>query len=439
MPAAEREVFNALTHELNVESRKNILLLSHSNTNEITSFLDVIGTKHEVIVVKNWNELQTEKFHAHFDAAIINKVMRDAQIIDSANSEKLEAFIRSCLNVLKVGGIAVMREDLNGYLATEKVNGLTAALDVYRTVEGNKTVGFDFKSLKEVDASIHTSQNFLDLYWVLKKSEFLPEDGSESKTFRDFLDKTQYTDTGIFAYEWIFGDNFISPGGAAENLKILKQLGDLKSGQTMLDIGVGIGGGARQAAAEFGLHVLGIDLSSNMLSIALDRLQRDKDTRVRYSITDAMKCEYPPESFDYIFSRDGLHHNDNLGLLIKRLHKCLKPNGRILITVYGKGHGKFSKKFSEYVANRQYHLLNLEELIHIFEEAGFKNVKGVDLTQRFKDILMDELTKAKTHKSDFLKRFTEKKYEGIVNGWMDKLGYIEDDNHCWLQVSADRD
>uniref|UniRef100_A0A0N5A7P7 phosphoethanolamine N-methyltransferase n=1 Tax=Syphacia muris TaxID=451379 RepID=A0A0N5A7P7_9BILA len=324
----------------------------------------------------------------------------------------------------------------DGYLATEKVNGLTAALDVYRTVEGNKTVGFDFKSLKEVDASIHTSQNFLDLYWVLKKSEFLPEDGSESKTFRDFLDKTQYTDTGIFAYEWIFGDNFISPGGAAENLKILKQLGDLKSGQTMLDIGVGIGGGARQAAAEFGLHVLGIDLSSNMLSIALDRLQRDKDTRVRYSITDAMKCEYPPESFDYIFSRDGLHHNDNLGLLIKRLHKCLKPNGRILITVYGKGHGKFSKKFSEYVANRQYHLLNLEELIHIFEEAGFKNVKGVDLTQRFKDILMDELTKAKTHKSDFLK---VSKYEGIVNGWMDKLGYIEDDNHCWLQVSADRD
>lgn len=38
-------------------------------------------------------------------------------------------------------------------------------------------------------------------------------------------------------------------GGAKENLAILKQLGKLKAGQSMLDIGVGIGGGARQAAS----------------------------------------------------------------------------------------------------------------------------------------------------------------------------------------------
>lgn len=52
----------------------------------------------------------------------------------------------------------------------------------------------------------------MDLYWVLKKREYVKKNDAEIITFRDFLDKTQYTNTGIFAYEWIFGDNFISPG-----------------------------------------------------------------------------------------------------------------------------------------------------------------------------------------------------------------------------------
>lgn len=37
-------------------------------------------------------------------------------------------------------------------------------------------------------------------------------------------------------------------GGINENLRVLKYFKNLRSGQRMLDIGVGIGGGARQVA-----------------------------------------------------------------------------------------------------------------------------------------------------------------------------------------------
>lgn len=72
------------------------------------------------------------------------------------------------------------------------------------------------------------------------------------------------------------------------------------------------------------MHVLGLDLSSNMLSVAMDRLQKDKDTRVRYSLANVMECEYAPETFDIVYSRDCLQHNDDMPSLMKKIYVSFK-------------------------------------------------------------------------------------------------------------------
>lgn len=46
---------------------------------------------------------------------------------------------------------------------------------------------------------------------------------------------------------------------------------NLKPGQKVLDVGCGIGGSAFYMAKEFGVNVVGIDLSSNMINLALKR------------------------------------------------------------------------------------------------------------------------------------------------------------------------
>ena len=43
----------------------------------------------------------------------------------------------------------------------------------------------------------------------------------------------------------------------------------------MLDVGCGTGGSAFFMARQYGIHVHGVDLSSNMLAIAQDRLDRE--------------------------------------------------------------------------------------------------------------------------------------------------------------------
>jgi len=92
----------------------------------------------------------------------------------------------------------------------------------------------------------------------------------DSKEFQKFLDEQQYSRNGILRYEKIFGEDFVSTGGidtTREFVKILK----LKNEQKVLDIGCGIGGSAFLMNRDYGAHVRGIDLSTNMIDIANER------------------------------------------------------------------------------------------------------------------------------------------------------------------------
>lgn len=61
----------------------------------------------------------------------------------------------------------------------------------------------------------------------------------------------------------------------------------------------------------------GVDLSSNMLAIALDRAHDIKDTRIQYLITDVLKYDFPPDTFDYVYSRDCIQHIEDIELMYR--------------------------------------------------------------------------------------------------------------------------
>lgn len=139
---------------------------------------------------------------------------------------------------------------------------------------------------------------------------------------------------------------------------------------------------------EFGLSVLGCDLSSNMIQHAFERNQRDKDHRVEYQIADAMVFRYEPNAFDIVFSRDCIQHildtktlfrniyvSNSLAKIrtIRNIKSWLKPGGQVLVTMYGKGHGTLQPKFHEYVRKRQYMLKTLEEYREVEQWVKTRN------------------------------------------------------------------
>ncbi|KAK6725770.1 hypothetical protein RB195_004221 [Necator americanus] len=182
---------------------------------------------------------------------------------------------------------------------------------------------------------------------------------------------------------------------------------------------------------EFGLHVCGVDLSSNMLAVALQRIQRDKDSRVTYAICDATVYDFEPASFDYVFSRDCIQHIENTENLFSRIYRALKPGGKVLITMYGVGYGELSENFKRYVEQRQYYLKNTKQIREIAEKVGFTDIVVENMTGRFEEILEEERQRVENNKEEFLSKFSQNEYDSLVNGWNAKLQFIADDNHNW--------
>ncbi|KAL0973694.1 hypothetical protein UPYG_G00209710 [Umbra pygmaea] len=155
--------------------------------------------------------------------------------------------------------------------------------------------------------------------WLLEKVCRNTASNRGFSTFQQFLDNQQYTRNGILRYEKMFGSGYVSTGGASTTKEFVDML-NLKPGMKVLDVGCGIGGGDFYIAKTFGVEVLGLDLSANMVDIAIERLVEEKLPTVHFEVADATKREFPEGSFDVIYSRDTILHIDDKLALFKRFY-----------------------------------------------------------------------------------------------------------------------
>ncbi|KAM7279531.1 hypothetical protein ACFE04_006665 [Oxalis oulophora] len=205
---------------------------------------------------------------------------------------------------------------------------------------------------------------------------------------------------------------------------------DLKPGQKVLDVGCGIGGGDFYMAEKYDVDVVGIDLSINMISFALERAIGLKCS-VEFEVADCTTKEYPEGSFDVIYSRDTILHIQDKPSLFRTFYKWLKPGGKVLITDYCRSAGTPSSEFAEYIKQRGYDLHDVETYGQMLRDAGFDEVTAEDRTDQFLRVLQRELTAIEKEKDEFIQDFSEDDYNDIIGGWKAKLVRSSSGEQCW--------
>lgn len=103
-----------------------------------------------------------------------------------------------------------------------------------------------------------------------------------------------------------------------------------KEGETILDLGCGTGELTMQLAAT-GAKVTGIDSAASMIESA-----RQHYPEVTFEVADATSFSLPV-TFDAVFSNATLHWIRQQEKVLDRIHRHLKPGGRLVLEMGGKG------------------------------------------------------------------------------------------------------
>ncbi|KAL6281689.1 hypothetical protein ACE6H2_018570 [Prunus campanulata] len=277
---------------------------------------------------------------------------------------------------------------------------------------------------KCIGAYVRNKKNQNQICWLWQKVA-----SQDDRGFQQFLDNVQYKSNGILRYERVFGQGFVSTGGIETTKEFVAKL-DLKPGQKVLDVGCGIGGGDFYMASNYDVEVVGIDLSVNMISFALEHSIGLK-CAVEFEVADCTKKTYPDDTFDVIYSRDTILHIQDKPALFRSFYKWLKPGGKVLISDYCRSAGTPSAEFAEYIKQRGYDLHDVQAYGQMLKDAGFDEVIAEDRTDQFKEVLQRELDAVEKDKDAFIQDFSEEDYDDIVGGWKAKLIRADSGEQKW--------
>lgn len=204
----------------------------------------------------------------------------------------------------------------------------------------------------------------------------------------------EYDDGMQALLQIIWGDGFLSPGGAAEVACLLE--GSDIAGCNVLDIGCGLGAIDELLVAKYAAaSVVGIDIDPSLLAGMRARVERAQLAgRIRAVQVTGGPLPFVDGNFDVVFSKDSLVQIPDKPAIFAEVLRVLRPGGRFIASDWLRGGASpYSAEMLEFfrLEGIAYNMATLAESAAALQNTGFESVEIRDRHDWYLNLAQREL------------------------------------------------
>jgi 27-O-demethylrifamycin SV methyltransferase len=206
-------------------------------------------------------------------------------------------------------------------------------------------------------------------------------------------------------------------------IDVLAGMAEIKSDHSVLDVGCGMGAPALYLHEKYGCDITGISISKRGVELASAASEkRGFSKKVRFQVKDALENGFPENTFDLVWQMESSHLMRDKKKLFSENFRVLKANGLLLLcdlilinelniaelyryrkelTVLEKSFGKTKMEVLEYYDRD-------------LRNAGFSNIKTVDISKWVRPTLKHWRANMANKKSDILQHFSSDDFNNFL-------------------------